>query len=277
MIVFDRGVFESALIDSDAVLTLEEIYAFLEPTTSLTDAEKAIVGASLVSAYSAIKTHLHYDPVQELRTEYYPQLDLGPTGGMALWEVNSTQAYLRRGVGAGVDELQLGTIPIRSITSLRIDYDGRSGMRSGAFPDESEKTEGEDFWRNVDMLDSENNPVSRDGILRSHGLWPVTPGSVKIIYTAGYSTAELRGEDALIDASSIREVLIDETIRRTHRYMTRAKKSAGFTGPLASESMGDYSYSVNTQAATGLVGTSDLAGLTVEKLMPFMRYDLGVL
>jgi hypothetical protein len=278
MIVFDRGVYESSILGSAEVLSIEDIYALLEVNAALTDAEKVVVQQSMVAAWGAIRRYLGYDPVIEQRTEFYPQMDFSSLGGGSRWESNDTHAYMRQTNGGACNQLQLSHIPVRSIVSLRIDYDGRGGSRSGSFGDATEKTEGVDFWRNTDTLDGEGEPMSRDGILFSHGLWPLVPGSVKITYLAGYRATELRGEDAITDASLIRESLIDETIRRLHRNESRAKRSAtGFSGPLTSENLGDYSYSVDSTVRNELVAGGDLSKVNCQRLEMFRRCDLGVL
>jgi len=59
-------------------------------------------------------------------------------------------------------ELQVQHIPIRSISSLYVDYDGRSGARTGSFTAETLKTQGTDYWANWDGPDSSGNSYCLD-------------------------------------------------------------------------------------------------------------------
>jgi hypothetical protein len=173
--------------------------------------------------------------------------------GIGIWEVNNTSAYERRLSQAVTDELQIKNLPIRSITDLRVDYDGRFGKRVGSFSDGTIWVEGTDFWAQWDHQDSDGNPICMDGIIRAEGRWPDIPGSVKVTYVAGYSQEELHGQDSVINAYPIVDAVIDESVRRVHKAYSRMKKRAGFVGPLASEGMGDYNYSRDTSAITRLL------------------------
>lgn len=241
---------------------------------SATDNERALAGLCLTKAEGAVRRYLKYDPVQAERTEYYPNTDFTLQGRATVWETEGDEAFVRRLSDSAVDELQLRHIPIRSISSLKIDYDGRSGTRSGSFDDATEKTEGIDYWPNYDMVDSASNEVCGDGIIRSEGRWPNVPGSVKIVYTAGYTQAELRGQDDVIDASPIWDAVIDEAARRFIKAKQRSKrKLAGFSGPMSSESLGDYSYSIDTKILDKLAGSStDILPETAHKLEDFINY-----
>lgn len=261
------------------IVDISEVLLLAGLSETVTETERAIVADCLRSAVGAVKRHLGYDPAQATHTEYYPQVDQGAVGRVGIWEVSDTQAYVRELAGSSSILLQIKHLPIRSITSLHIDYDGRAGTRAGAFPASTLKVEGVDFWPNYDMLDSASGKVCRDGIIRSEGAWPDIPGSVKIVYVAGYTEAELRGQDSVIDASPINEAVKDETQRRIMKVYSRIKNSKlGFVGALASESLGSYSYSTNSAVFQGLIdGTRDILPETVHKLQDYVRYDLGVM
>lgn len=235
--------------------------------------------ACIVQAQGAIRRFLRYDPAQDTRIEYYPQTDFGLTSSTQVWETTETTAYLRDLSSSSSTELQLANLPVRSIVSLKIDYDGRSGTRAGSFGASTAKTEGTDFWPNYDIVDGLGAKVCRDGILRSDGLWPDQPGSVRVEYVAGYTEKEFRGQDTMIDASPIWDATIDEVTRRVLKVNSRMKKRlAGFSGPLTNESLGDYSYSSAGDIYSTLVGGGlDLLAETEQKLQAFQRYDMGVM
>jgi len=260
-----------------SIVDISELLLQLGLSSSATDEERAVSLASLTSAEGAVKRFLRYDPGQKLRTEFYPRQDQRIGNVQGVWEVSATEAYVRQESGASSSELQLQHIPIRSLPAidLRVDYDGKSGARVGSFAVATQKTEGTDFWPNYDTVDSGGNSACRDGILRSNGMWPATAGCVKVVYTAGYTPEELHGQDAIIDASPIVEAVIDEARRRVEKMFVR-KKSAltGFAaGPKSSESLGSYSYSIDSSLAAKLYGdTKDLLDATMQRLQDYVHF-----
>ena len=255
------------------VADIAEVLLELGLSASATDEERAITNTSLDRAEAAVRRYIGYDPVQASRTEYYPQATLRSARREGVWEVSSDQAVLRQISEASTDELQLQHIPVRSITSLFIDYDGRAGTQTGAFAAETEKTEGTDFWPNYTLNDSGGNSVCMDGIIRSTGLWPVTAGTVMIIYTSGYSDAELHGQDTVIDASPILEAVVSTAIRRARRIFARMKHAHGFiAGTIKAERLGDYSYAVDEASAKDLTGGGDLTPDVKEQLSNYINY-----
>jgi hypothetical protein len=251
---------------------------------SSTDEERAVVVLAMNQAEGAVRRYLGYDPVQTERTEYYPQSNFNH-GSQTVWEANESSAYMRSVNEAWSSELQVQHIPIRAITAmdLRIDYDGRSGTKSGAFAASTQKVEGVDFWPNYQGVDAGGYKICRDGIIRSIGLWPTEAGSVQIKYTGGYSQDEFRGQVALVDASPIWEAVLSETVRRAKSvFLTKKDSVRGWvSGPLQSESLGDYSYSLgggtgNSNALFGLGSASDLSTDTKEKLASFINYGYAL-
>lgn len=261
------------------IVDISEMLLLLGLSATCTETERAIVQASLVLAQGAVRRFLRYDPAQDTRIEYYPQTDFGLTNSSQVWETTENTAYLRDLSSSSSTELQLTHLPVRSIVSLKVDYDGRSGTRTGSFGASTAKTEGTDFWPNFDIVDGLGNSVCQDGIIRSEGLWPDQPGSIRIEYVAGYTEKEFRAQDSIIDASPIWEAVIDEVTRRVLKVNSRMKKRlAGFSGSLTSESLGDYSYSQDGAIAMSMIGGGmDLLPETEQKLQAFQRYDLGVM
>jgi len=258
------------------IADLSEILLPLGLSGSESDEERAIAHEARRYAESAVRRHLKYDPVNLSRTEFYPLIDL-TLQRRGVYEVNETQAYLRFLAEAATDELQVEHVPLRSITTLLVDYDGRAGTQASSFS-AAAWTEGSDYWANFDSVDSAGVSVCRDGIIRSEGRWPARPGSVKVTYVAGYTDAEFRGQVAGLDATSILEVVVEEAARKFHLIWNRTRKrfGAGFAGPLTSESMGDYSYSVDTSLRNMFLGGGSLSDQSIEKLSTFTRWDLGV-
>ena len=264
-----------------SMVDISELLLQLGLSSSVTDEERAVSLAALTSAEGAVKRFLRYDPELKLRTEYYPRQDRNIGNAQGIWEVSATEAYVRQESGAVTSELQVQHIPVRSTPAidLRIDYDGKSGARAGSFAAATQKTEGTDFWPNYDIEDSDGNSVCRDGVLRSVGLWPSSAGCVKVVYTAGYTPEELYGQDDIIDASPIVEAIVDEARRRVEKMFIRKKSAlSGFVaGPKSSESLGSYSYSVDSSLASKLYGdTKDLTDATMQRLQDYINYGWDI-
>ena len=260
------------------IVDLSELLLEMGLSDSVTDEERAVIEAAQRKAAGAIKRFLRYDPTQLERTEFYPRTNYNLGRAESIWEVTATTAYVRQSAEESTSELQIQHLPIRSTPAidLRIDYGGRAGTVAGSFAAATLQVEGTDFWPNYDKIDGDGNGVCSDGIVRSVGLWPTTAGSVRIVYTAGYSYAELHGEDAVIDASPILEALIEETKRRAEQIFVKMKSAVGFTaGPKSSESLGDYSYSTDTALAAKLYGSSK--SLTDQSMMALESFvNMGI-
>lgn len=257
-----------------SIIDVSEILLELGLSASVTDEERAVVNSAIADAEGAVRRHLKYDPVQRSRTEFYPQADLSAQSRGSTWEVDDGQAVLRQYASAAFDELQVQHIPIRSITDLRIDLDGRSGTRSGGFPATAVRTEGVDFSPNYDGWDSGDNGICRDGIIRSMGRWPLSPGTVRIVYVAGYTTDELHGQDAAVEARPIVDAVKDEAIRRVRKkYALMKQAGVGWAaGPLRGERLGDYSYTTDGAALAASVGGMwDILPETAMKLSEFVN------
>jgi hypothetical protein len=259
-----------------------EIILDLGLSASITDEERGIIQAAITRAEGAVKRYIRYDPTQQSRTEYYPSQNYARSHAGSVWEVSGGTAYQRNVSQESTSELQVRHIPIRSTPTidLRVDYDGRSGTQAGSFGATSQKVEGTDFWPNYDRDDSSGDQVCSDGIIRSVGLWPTQAGSVKIVYTAGYSDEEMHGQDSIIDASPIMDAVVEEAIRRAKKAFVNMKQTvAGWVaGPMKSEKLGDYSYVLGDGVVDRLFGsTVDLTEETKEKLTEFVNYgyDLG--
>jgi len=260
------------------IVELSELLLEMGLSDSVTDEELAVIETAQRKAAGAIKRFLHYDPTQMVRTEFYPRMNYNLGRAENIWEVTADTAYVRQAAEGATSELQIQHLPIRSTPAidLRIDYGARAGTVAGSFAAASLQTEGTDFWPNYDKLDSDGNSVCSDGIMRSVGLWPSTAGAVRIVYTAGYSYAELHGEDDVIDASPILEALVEETKRRAEQIFVKMKSAVGFTaGPKSSESLGDYSYSIDTALAAKLYGSAK--GLTDQSMMALESFvNMGI-
>lgn len=245
------------------IVEISEVQLELGLGAAITDEELGIIQQCLDKAEGSVKSYLQYDPVQAVRTEFYPlQNFMGSRHGRAsVWETDATEAFLRDRTGAASDQLQIRHLPIRFTDSaaanpidLRIDFDGRFGAQSGSFAITTQKTQGTDYWPVYDGNDGDGIALSRSGNVRSIGRWPSEPGSVRITYVGGYTQPEFRG-DGLVDASPIWAVVVDEVRRRVIKaFMQRKVTGAGFVPGLSSERLGDYSYTLDSGILQQIIG-----------------------
>ena len=241
--------------------------------------ELAIAESACTKAWAACCRFLHYDPAQRAKTEFLPVVDLQRNEVPGIWEVDNGRAYLRRELSAAGSELQLSSVPVRSSPALQvwICYDAKFGSKSGSFSSNDLKVEGEDYWAQYDTVDGDGNKICNDGILRSHGVWPSEPGSIKVVYTAGYSDAELNGQDTDVDASPIMDAAVEESLRRAKKVLTLWKKNSRTghnAGTITSEGLGDYNYSISGAVMDKLLSAGSLSGESKEKLAPFVLWGL---
>ncbi len=246
-----------------------------------TSEEIAIVKAAVRKAWSAISGFLRYDPALNETTEILPAKDRRLFNASGMWEISGQQAHFRRTGTQASAELQLGRIPVRSEPCVQvwISHDGRFGTKAGAFGSGDLKTEGQDFWPQYTTEDSSGDLICIDGILRSMGRWPSEPGSIKVVYTAGYIDDELMGDDPAIDASAILDVAVEETMRRAKKAFVLWKKNAKTghnAGTITSENLGDYSYSISGGVMDQLLSSGGLTGEMREKLQPFVHWGLDL-
>lgn len=240
-------------------------------------------------AENAVKKFLGYDPEQKSHTEYYPRRPQQARNAEYVWDRNSTKAYMRAVRGAGNKMIQLAHIPVRAITSVIEDTDGRFGQQSGAFNTNGiTLVAGQDYW-----IQADEDNLSEDGFLWRTGTWPIEPGTVKVTYVAGYSHLELAGDagnltatttsdqngqysNVNVDASGIsRAVVLTATWGMNQAMQLRKKVGAGWTpGAQASESGNSYSYSVGQEASMigGLM--SVLPAAAAEMLQPYLHYGI---
>ena len=256
------------------IIDVSEALLELGLSSASTEVERAVVSMSIVRAEAAVKRHLFYDPVRRERIEFYPHQDYTQATRETVWEVEGTEAILRGLSENATLNLQVQHVPIRSVLALYIDFDGRAGSKSGAFGAGTLKTEGTDYWPNYDGVDSSGAKMCRDGIIRSEGAWPTTPGTVKIVYTAGYTAAELHGQDLIVDASPILEAVLIETVRRVkRRFAHKYRTGVGFgAGAFSGERLGDYGYTVDSASLDRMVGgTMDILPETRDMLAGFVN------
>lgn len=265
-------------VTDGSIVSGSSVKSILGETGSSND---AIISLSIRRAEGAVIRYLKYDPVQRLRTEFYPLSEAQITRGAGVWEATATQAIFKEYGGVSGSELQLKHVPLRSAAlDVRVDYNARAGTASGSFASATQQVEGSDFWPNYNGIDSDGNSYSLDGILRAQGSWPTSPGSIKITYTAGYSANELQGIDNLVNAAAIWDATLEEAVHRAREAILKKKSATiGYTaGPKIEERLGDYSYRISDSLSKELFGVHsfDLMRSSMVSLEEFVNYGYSM-
>lgn len=128
------------------------------------------------------------------------------------------------------------------------DRDARFGQGTDSpFGSGTELTLGNDFYLELD----EAGICQSGNFVRVGANWPSNRGSIKIVYYAGWTAAELAGTDSSVDSSDIKlAMLITASFLYRQAVLHGSTNAAGVvSGPIVQESLGDYSYMVAQGAA----------------------------
>jgi len=266
-----------------------EARAALGLMTSITDEERTILNMLLPRAEASICDHIGYDPVQREDTEFYPRSDAaGGYGGVGrgVWDVDSShrsaQLYPVGGPATMFPTLQLERLPIRAITDVWVDYEGRYGSGDDAFNSGTKLTEGSDYWAEYDRPQ-----YAPTGCIFRRTAWPIEPGTVKVTYRAGYSPDELAGRAratataadgtitvARVNASALKAACLANLTAAMQKWAALKKSATGWKpGGLSSEKLGDYSYTVGGAAAENIASLRvEMTGTAIDLCEPFIHY-----
>jgi hypothetical protein len=265
------------------ILTAAEARVSLGLFSTISDLDRALLETLMPKVDGCIADYLGYDPQYAVISdgEYYPR-NMQREVGEGIWETTATHAILTsRGRN---DTLQLANIPVRSIEEVRVDYTGGFGQRPNTFGTDTIKVLGTDYWQ--DFLSPYFNAT---GHVFAFAGWPVQPGSVLVKYTAGYTKRELAGQaiktendpetsraGSGINASAIKEAAELTLVKAFRQRKLLAKGPNGFTaGPITSERLGDYSYSVEGSIARDLASMKvSLPSEAAQKLDAYLHYGV---
>lgn len=257
-----------------------EIRAALGLLETISTSERLVLALAHREAISAVRSYLRYDPMQYERTEYYPRADRSKLNARYVEDVTRDHLRAIQYNTYGNDCIILSALPLRQIVSVQVDTSARFGTATNAFGSGTTWTEGDEFWAEWDQ-----DNLAMSATIFAYGSWPAEPGSVKITARIGFSETELAGmartsgtaadgqiTTAGVDASPIRIAAILTAVKSFHNIWSYRKRNlAGFTpGALASEKLGDYSYTLAARQISGM--TTDIPPEAASKLDPFVNY-----
>lgn len=227
------------------IVDFDDLVSVLGAVSALSSAQQTLLRTIHPAVEQRVRDYLRFDPERQTHTEYLPQYE-----------------YARES-----SHLLLSHIPVRSLTSVDIGTDGRFGV--GTY-DES-LVLGTDCWLETDGTDSDGNRIGTGAIVHVTA-WPVEPGSIKVVYVAGYSAAELAGTSRP-DASPIRQAVILTASKAYRTLLKAANSSQPIDGTLTGERLGDYSYTADAGSAVALTGMAvALPTEAMELLDSFVNY-----
>lgn len=189
-----------------------------EMVTELEGAEATLIDTGIRVAEQLVKNYLRCNIEQATYTHFLPvrSLDRG---------------------GLGQTSLLLPQYPLRSITNIWVDESAMAGEASGAFSADP-LTEGDDYhvqWNSDGFSKfarvnrgNFSYGISRVGIGLTGGTvhtnyrWPSIPGSIKVTYTAGWTSDELTGSATSPDLDA---TAITDAIKLTCIEIIRKEKS----------------------------------------------------
>ncbi len=252
---------ETVLGNANQIISPGELRLMVGLEATITDAEEMALTVLHPMCEQAVTNFLGYDPVQRQRTEFYPRGDATsniPALREDRWEPNRshTVAQIRRNRGNGQRTLQMKHLPIREIITIHQDLDGRFGQGLNTpFDTDTLLITGDEYW-----VEFEEANLGESGLIINHGIWAGVPGSVRVIYIAGYSQEEFAGRafnattsapytNVGVNASGIRRAVILTFAQAFATYFaTQKSQRLGkmLPGILSSEKIGDYSYNLNT-------------------------------
>ncbi len=270
-----------------------EVRVALGLVPTITDAQRARLMLAINAAHAGVRKHIGYDPEQRVGpAEMYPRNEISSSAySEGVFEVDAArQKAIWLNQNRTFKCLQLARLPVRAIISLRVDQNARYGQGAGDFPAESELVSGQDYY-----LEWDQENVCNTGQVLSETAWPALVGSVKVVYRAGYSSLEFMGpadgsavdENEIItsegvDASPIKAACLLTCIAKYHTLAAWGVNSltgALVSGPLQSERMGDYSYSLANGAQASMIAgmAASLPPEAAEMLEPYVNYGQLVL
>jgi hypothetical protein len=224
-----------------SVLDASEVFPLLG-VINATAQDEAVMSQAITDAQQAVENYVGYPLEQATHTEYYPVArQRGPRDEFV--DVQGDMVFFGR---EGDQALILENRPVRNNETLAVyeHWGAMAGQLSGAFPASTLLTKGSHYW-----LDVRRGDHAMSGILyRRAGTWCPEPGSIKVVYTAGFTALELAGTPASggINAVEVRSALLQETCRRFKELkVNQVTPVAGWVpGQITAESQGGYSASV---------------------------------
>ena len=219
---------------------MPDIVSWLGKGSTLTDAERGLLTLLKPMAEDAVRNYVGYTMTQGTFTHFLPESDQWGVDSNVVDVINNR--VVTGGEMSDTDALALPELPVRSITTAHEDRAAYAGQGASDFAAATLLTAGTDYF-----LDLHQSGVSFTGHLMRIGTnWPNKRGTVKVVYVAGYTAAELDGTaTGSIRATPLRMacvLTVAAAFIEAAKHGTSPNISVG--GPLAAESISTSGHSV---------------------------------
>lgn len=244
-----------------------EVLAYLGISVP-TAAETAMVNLLRPKAESAVRRYVGFTITQATHTHFLPVQNENAGEIEGLDVVNGRVAFE---FSNATDKMYLPERPVRSITSLYEDSAAYGGQGSGDFPAGSALTGGTDYY-----IDYTTSGVSWSGLLRKvAGTWSVRARTIKAVYVAGLTAAELAGTSIRgPNGGDVLDLKFAAIIAAALAIKEASGVQGSNAGPITSERLSDYSVSYGKSVDSLFGFNRDLPPKVKELLDPYRRYSV---
>ena len=263
-----------------------EVLAALGKAGTATSDDRGLVEMLLPLTDGAIKRFLGWNVIQKTWTHLLPDIDMYDIAQFqSAWDMgepfdarNGQISYFYPGTP---QILQTPEIPLRSVTSLYVDFASAGGQNSANFSSATLLTLGTDYYIQYDAPDPGQTVPYTSGICwAGHirrwlgGVWPGRSQTALCTYVAGFTPDEIDGVTALPvkPIGDLKYAAILAAVAGFREFKAWADRSGQEPGPIISERLADYSATYSEKAilqATGLM--SRLPFKCEELLRPYRR------
>lgn len=163
---------------------------FMQRAGTMTDQDLGLLAMLMPMVDRAIKKFVRYNIEQTSYTHFlpeFPRMSSADAHGV-VFDVRGDQAIATLvGGNREFGRLIVPELPIRSVSEVKEDRSALGGQGSSDFGSNTTLTAGTDYF-----VDFESSGIASSGILYRRGsLWSSRERSIKVTYTAGYTTEEL--------------------------------------------------------------------------------------
>lgn len=202
---------------------------------------------------------------QATYTEYQRKNNIGYVPNTDEVNVIGDKVYLGHSNSLMGEYLQLDNAYVRSITSIYEDLAAFFGQGSSDFAAGTLLTAGTDYY-----LELDKSGLSKSGrVLRVYRNWSSRPGTIKVTYVAGLTSAELDDE-----YSFVKEALLSDMLLKFQYIRSQQGASVTGAGPIKRESIGGGEYQVEYAVTSGSTPTQQLSMPAQQMLSPIKRINL---
>lgn len=194
-------------------------------------------------------------------SEYHRRNLTGSSGSGEYVQIDSDAVQVSGGCSGSNDGniLQLDNGYVRSVTEIREDANGHFGQASG-FGASTVLTQGTDY--NIEL---DSTGLSKSGrIIRRNRDWCNVPGSIKVTYVAGFTSAELDDEYSFVKMAILHDIQDAFEANLSRRGESGAIKKKVYFGDVSTE------YAVQSgekRAATGLLCQTESMLMTIKRMV----------